>query len=373
LVRRNDETFAEIEDPFASGPTEPSLRLSLGTIDSGFRVGHYEVTELLAKGGMGCVYAGVDPSRGRKVAIKILNASLSEDPTVVRRFMQEAHAINQIGHPNVVDIYSLGQLATGQPYIVLEFLKGQTLASRLDREPPLRVVDALAMMIEVCDALGAAHGRGIVHRDVKPDNIFLTETEEGRRVAKLLDFGLAKRLVSNTGFDEPHTGLGVALGTPLYMTPEQCRGEAVDGRTDVYALGLILFEMFTGQHPFMRPTLPEILNAQLTEKPPRSEALAALPRQLEELILACLEKDPEARPGGVHLVRDRLRAIAASPSLAKHIAKHTAVGLVPTVEERTWRVLRASGLQPKRRVRVTMMVVAMVLALLGGLIAWGLR
>jgi serine/threonine protein kinase len=137
-------------------------------------------------------------------------------------------------------------------------------------------------------------------------------------------------------------------------------------------LGLILFEMFTGQHPFMRPTLPEILTAQLTEKPPRSEALAALPPQLEKLILACLEKDPEARPGGVHLVCERLRAIAACPSLAKHIAKHTAVGLVPTLEERTVRV-RASRWQPKRRRRVAMMVVAMALALLGGLIAWSLR
>jgi serine/threonine protein kinase len=370
LVTQADETCAEIEDLFASGPTEPSLKLKVGTVEGGSRVGQYEITELRAKGGMGCVYAGVEPTARRRVAIKILNASLSQDPTVVRRFLQEAHAVNKIDHPNVVDIYSVGQLANGQPYIVMEFLEGETLASRLDRMPPMRAAEAFEILIQVCDALAAAHGRGIVHRDVKPENIFLAETKGGLRVAKLLDFGLAKLLVSSGGFEQPQTGLGVSLGTPLYMTPEQIRGEAVDGRTDVYALGLILFEMFTGQHPFMRPTLREILNAQLREAPPRSAAVEKLPHELVKVILDCLEKDPDARPSGVHEIRDRLRAIAACPSLAKLIAKHTTVGLVPTLEERTWRVHRPSGWHLKqRRVRVAL-IAAVVLALAGALIGW---
>jgi serine/threonine protein kinase len=371
LAAQAGQTTENNDDLFVSEPTEPARLLLPETIGPGYRIGRYEVLKPLAEGGMGAVYAGLDTAVPREVAIKILSPTLSRDPTVVRRFMQEARAVNQIGHPNVVDIFALGQLPTGQPYIVMEFLHGETLASRLDRLPPLRVVEAFSILTQLCDALAAAHDRGIVHRDVKPDNIFLADPTEDGRTVKLLDFGLAKLLVSAGGFDQPNTGLGTSLGTPLYMAPEQCRGEAVDGRTDVYALGLILYEMFTGEHPFVRPTLHEILNAQLRDAPPSSPALARLPRKLADLMLACLEKDPDARPNGARALSEQLQVVAArsGSSFGKRIAEHTAVGLTPTLEEKTWRIHRTPRwrVQAPRR-RVTAVVAALVLALIGALL-----
>jgi serine/threonine-protein kinase len=364
-----EQPIVDNDDPFVSQPTEPARSLAQ-TIVPGYRIGPYQVTKLLGAGGMAAVYAGVELPRNRKVAIKILDAGLSRDSTVVRRFMQEAHAVNQIRHPNVVEIFALGQLPTGQPYIVMEFLRGQTLASRLDKLPSPRVREAFRILIEVCEALAAAHDRGIVHRDVKPDNIFLTDAVDGGCTVKLLDFGMAKLQGSTVGFDQPQTGVGISLGTPLYMAPEQCRGEAVDARTDVYALGVILFEMFTGEHPFVRPTLREILDAQLRQLPPRSEALARLPAELVDLTLACLRKDPDARPSGVRALRDQLQAIAGRRgfSFAKRIAAHTAVGLAPTLEGKTCvqPVPRGRVLAPRRR--APLLVAALVLALAGALL-----
>ena len=277
----------------------------------GAQVGEYQVTGKLGEGGMGTVYAGLHPVIGKKAAIKVLSAQLSHDAAIVQRFVQEARAVNQIGHRNIVDIFAFGQLPSGRQYFVMELLTGQSLRERLEKGA-MPYGEALVVLVEVCDALMAAHAEGIVHRDLKPDNIFLAENKAGERNVKLLDFGIAKLLnAGEGGAPLRQTNTGVPMGTPLYMSPEQCLGRAVDARTDVYALGVILFEIFTGKLPFSGPSYIETVNGHLSQPPPKPTALAEMPEELERLILACLAKDAAARPT-LTSVRAELQSIAAS-------------------------------------------------------------
>ena len=276
------------------------------TLAPGSLVGEYEVTEKIGEGGMGVVYAGVHPLIGKKVAIKLLNLALSQDPVMVQRFVQEARAVNQIGHHNIVDIFAFGQLPNGRHYFVMEYLQGQSLKRRLHKDPPLTYAEAFAILIAVCDALAAAHATGIIHRDLKPDNIYLVD-----RGVKLLDFGIAKLL--RRGEDLGHTRTGAPIGTPYYMSPEQCRQRGVDARSDLYAMGVIMFDLFSGKLPFAGPDYIDIVNAHLGQPPPLpTDFQAGIPVELEALILHCLEKDPDARPQSAAEVAEKLAAIAAA-------------------------------------------------------------
>jgi serine/threonine-protein kinase len=299
--------FPKIDDDREADPVDA---LGDDVLAPGAQIGEYELTEKIGEGGMGVVWGGVHPVIGKRVAIKLLNPGLSQDATIVQRFLQEARAVNQIGHRNIVDIFAFGQLPSGRHYFVMEFLKGHSLKGRLGQEPPLSQSNACTILAEVADALAAAHGQEIVHRDLKPDNIFLCESD-GPPQVKLLDFGIAKLLRrADDGLGQTRTGS--PIGTPYYMSPEQCRSKGVDGRTDLYAMGVIMFEIFTGRLPFAGASYIDTVNAHISSTSPLPSDFAPLPAALENMILRCLEKDPDHRPQHADELRTFLRGLAST-------------------------------------------------------------
>ena len=263
---------ARMASPSPAGAAVAAVQVAPSVeIEAGDVIGEYHVIGRIGEGGMGTVFAGIHPVIGKKVAIKVLNAALSHDQEIVDRFAQEARAVNQIAHRNIVDIFAFGQLPTGRHYCVMEFLEGRSLRARLSRPPALTHPEVFTLLGDVLDALAAAHAEGIVHRDLKPDNVFLVEDKSGGFRTKLLDFGVAKLLRRPSEIGRTRTG--APLGTPFYMSPEQCRNRAIDVRTDIYAIGVIMFEVFTGQLPFPGPEYIDTVNGHLSRQPPRPSAL----------------------------------------------------------------------------------------------------
>ena len=279
----------------------------------GMRFGSYVVEGLLGAGGMGAVYSAVQPEIGKRVAIKFLAPELASDPSVVQRFFAEAKSVNLIQHENIVDIFDF-KIAAGYSYFVMELLSGTSLAGVLARDGRLSVPRALAVGVQVSAAIAAAHSHDVVHRDLKPDNIFLTPKSGYDDFVKVLDFGIAK-LSQRTDMSMPHTLRGQVMGTPGYMSPEQGTGGTVDARTDIYALGVVLFRMVAGKMPFDGRTYDEILSSQLQRKP---AALTGAPEPLAELVAQMLARDPGKRPQLMRDVQERLvgilRASGPTPS-----------------------------------------------------------
>jgi serine/threonine-protein kinase len=257
----------------------------------GQRYGSFVSLRELGRGGMGTVLLAEHVLIPKRVAVKVLHRHLAEEPELVSRFLAEARAMSLVQHENVVTVYDL-DTREGRPYFVMEYLEGQSLAA-LARGPlePALVVELLT---QVCDALGAAHARGIIHRDLKPANVFLTPGPHGRHRVKLLDFGIAKRLVRLDG--ETPTRTGVLMGTPEFMAPEQCGGKDVDARTDLYAVGVLGYLLLTGTAPFTGSNAAEILVAHLQQTPrPPQEVRPGIPQALSSVLLRALAKRPEAR------------------------------------------------------------------------------
>ena len=260
---------------------------------SGSIVGEYRVVGQLGRGSHGTVYEAVHVIIEKRAALKVLNPEFSGDPLIVQRFVDEARAVNRIKHPNIVDIFGFGELADGRNYCVMDLLRGATLAQRLKRSGRLQPDEALHVLSEVASALDAAHGAGVVHRDLKPQNIFLSG-EEPQRVT-LLDFGLARMAGDDRRL---RTGSGVLVGTPAYMSPEQCAGVEVDRRTDIYTLGVVAFELLTGRTPFLGSGAGPLVAQHLTATPPRPTELAPdLPAAVDGVFARWLDKEPDARPG----------------------------------------------------------------------------
>ncbi len=264
---------------------------------AGFIVGEYRIDKKIGEGGMGAVYAAVHPMIGKRAAIKVISAALGNDSSAVGRFVQEAKSVNQIGHPNIVDVFSFGRLPDGRNYFVMEYLHGESLAERLARGP-LPLGEAIEILDQICDALEAAHEKQIVHRDLKPDNVYLAAVRGGRTLVKLLDFGIAKLSVAdgNDG-SVAKTRTGMMMGTPGYISPEQARGRNVDHRTDIYALGAMLFEIVTGRLPFVADSAMDMVIMHMTEAPPRASSVwPEIPPPLDALIDRMLAKDAAKRP-----------------------------------------------------------------------------
>ncbi len=259
----------------------------------GTTIGAYRVARLMGIGGMGRVYKGVHPTIGSRVAIKVLSRECSDRRDLVERFFAEAKAVNMIRHESIVNVLDLAMLPDGRPYIIMEYLDGAPLANLIDaavhQQQPLPLGGVARLAAEVLDALGAAHGKGIVHRDLKPDNVYVTPS--GR--AKVLDFGIAKLTDTTTGSS---TRTGSLLGTPHYMAPEQAAGRPVDHRADLYAMGVILFECFTGRKPFNADALFDLLRMHVEAAPPPPRQLRPdLSPALEQVILVALAKQPDHR------------------------------------------------------------------------------
>jgi tRNA A-37 threonylcarbamoyl transferase component Bud32 len=291
------------------GAADGALPPTDGELGPGTHVGEYLITGVIGRGGMGTVYAGVHPVIGKQVAIKMLKPALSAESHMVGRFVQEARAVNQIGNKHIVDIFAFGQVPGSGHYFVMELLHGQSLAGRLAEGKPFNWDEALTILVEITTALSAAHGEGIVHRDLKPDNIYLSASKCGDRQVKLLDFGIAKLLKQDQALST--TQSGVQMGTPYYMSPEQCLGKPLDARADLYALGVVMFEMFTGGVPFPARSQVEAVTRHIQTPPPSPSDFVVLPEALEQLIMQCLAKDPAARPQSAAEARRRIEKVAA--------------------------------------------------------------
>lgn len=281
----------------------------------GQKVNNYEIKSLIGEGGMGSVYLAEHPVIQRQVAIKFLRRELSENKELVARFFNEARAASSIRNRSMVAIMDLGTLPEGIPYMVMEYLPGENLAQRLTRCGKFTAAEALPFVIQVAEALKAAHAKDIIHRDLKPENLFLTSDDEGANiVVKVLDFGIAK-LHGDFGSDSVKTKTGAIMGTPYYMAPEQCRGlsDEIDARTDVYALGTILYEMLCGRPPFVSPGLGDVLIKHVTELPldPR-ELCGDLPDHVVAAMGRALQKSKENRFVSMAAFAQALRNPAAA-------------------------------------------------------------
>ncbi len=294
--------------------TAPGESGSLPAVDlpEGSIVGEYRIERKLKHGGMGTVYEAVHQVINKRVAVKVLKRELCENGDALHRFVQEARAVNQINHPNIVDVFGFGITEDGRSFLAMELLVGETLGERMGRGPIPRI-EVCEILTEITHALEAAHACGVVHRDLKPENVFLA-AGRAASIVKLLDFGIAK-LTGGGGMQGPVevTQPGTLIGTPKYIAPEQARGLAIDGSADVYALGVIAFELLTGRAPFTANDPVELIAKHITLKPPAPSELAeGLPRIADELVVSMLDKLPANRPGLVR-IRELLAELASAP------------------------------------------------------------
>ncbi len=280
-----------------------------GRLPSGTEIEGYVIDGVVGKGGMGIVYSATHKVIGKRAAIKVLRMEVSQNPMHLQRFIQEARAVNAIGHPNIIDIFDFGQLPDGRAFHLMDLMAGESLRQRL-RRGPLHPSEAANVIDAIASALIAAHDKGFIHRDLKPDNVYLIPVEGDFPDVKLLDFGLAK-LMPEAGTAAFITKTGVMLGTPEYMSPEQARGEPIDYRTDVYALGVVMYEILAGERPF--PPTGDAFSTLLyhaEEMPPSiGAAIPDLLPEMVQLVDSMLKKDPYARPSlaAVRALLKRLR------------------------------------------------------------------
>lgn len=323
----------------------------------GTTVGPYHFVQRLGDGGMGTVYRATDQMLGRDVAIKVLRADLEDQPALIERFRQEAMALARLSHPGIATLHGL------QPHgasflMVMEFVPGATLDALLRRHGPVPWMRAVTIVMHMLDALAHAHAQGVVHRDIKPANVMLTPDER----VKLMDFGIARlRGVAR------QTRLGFAVGTPSYMAPEQLRSEDVDGRTDLYAVGLVLYELLTGEAPFVADSDHALMHQQLTAPVPLVSArVPDVPRALEVVIARATAKEPARRYADAAAFRDALYAVATGerPRVLDRFVPVRWRALLPSLSVRD---RLATGRWRERAPLAAALVVVMALA------AWALR
>jgi Tol biopolymer transport system component/predicted Ser/Thr protein kinase len=326
LLESDAEARSFIESPLIKQVAN-AFAGAVSPLKSGARIAHYEILKPLGAGGMGEVYLAEDEKLDRRVALKLLPSAFSANDEANRRLLREARAAAMLDHPNICQIYEIGE-SDGQRFIVMQFVEGETLAERMKREL-LSVREAVNIAAQVADALAEAHGQNIIHRDIKPSNIIITK----RGQAKVLDFGLAKFIVEERAGEESETAkllsaTGAVMGTVPYMSPEQARGERLEGRTDIFSLGVMLYEMLSGGRLFLRDSNAETIAAILTFEPPIDEQLKSAPAELRCIVKKSLAKDKAARyQTADELLRD-LRALQERFDAETHDEQSAASGLI---------------------------------------------
>ncbi len=287
----------------------------------GSDVGGYIIAAKIGEGGMGVVYGAQHPSIGKRVAIKVLGPQFCRDKDMVARFEQEARLVNEIHHSNIVDIFQLGVLPDGRKFLVMEWLEGESLTGRIERGA-IPALEAVEILDAICDALQAVHEKQITHRDLKSDNVFLV-SQRGQRKIKLLDFGLAK-LSGNDPRAVTKTKTGFVVGTPEYMAPEQARGKQADGRTDIYALGILAYKMLTKELPFKGEKMDLLIHHLKTPAPSPATLVPETPPALAASIERMMAKFPEERP-----TLEELRSMFTDVRMGRTTAQGTSAARVP--------------------------------------------
>ncbi len=320
-----EETFANVDKDLAPGDL----------------VGEFRIEAKIGEGGFGAVYRAVHPVIGKAAAVKVLGRQFSANAAMVSRFIAEASAVNKIRHRNIIDVFSFGALSDGRQYYIMELLDGMPFDRYLDERQRLTLPQAMPILRGIARALDAAHGKGILHRDLKPENVFLVFDEDGRVEPKLLDFGLVKLMSDASGSHRTKTG--TPMGTPYYMSPEQCRGLDVDRRTDVYAFGAMIFQVLTGELPFTGSSSMDVLVKHMTEPPPHASARCPeVPRELDAVLEKMMAKEPKDRPASLGDALDLLARAGESGGIAPESGRlpapassaadsHRALATVPTM------------------------------------------
>jgi serine/threonine protein kinase len=308
---------ADLQVDQASLQGGTSLEAPPDVLPAGTILGSYRTIRRLGCGGMGDVYLAEHTKLGRRVAVKRLHARYATDRLLAARFLGEARVVNQICHPNIVEITDFCG-TDEQPYFVMELLTGQTLEEAISTQGALPLGRLLHISLQLSAVLAVVHDKGVIHRDLKPQNLFLTERDGQSDFVKLLDFGIAKLADLSTMPVGERTAEGIVLGTPGYMAPEQLDGEPVDVRSDIYAFGIVLYQMATGRAPFLADSWGKLILQQATQTPPRPSDIAGrpMPASFEALILDCLARDPDARPpsmAAIYSSLEELRERMADP------------------------------------------------------------
>jgi tRNA A-37 threonylcarbamoyl transferase component Bud32 len=301
---------ATTPEPAASGPLRQQVEMIGREI-----AGRFRILALLGEGGMGAVYRGEQMSLKRAVAVKLLRPELSANQMLLRRFSAEAAAVAKLDHPNTVKVYDFGQDTDGSLFIAMELIEGQPLRAVIGAAGPLPPARAFNIAIQVAASLVDAHASQIVHRDLKPDNVMLIDKGKQRDIVRVLDFGIAKLRDDSRATQQAMTQAGDMLGTPQYMAPEQIKGEAIDGRTDIYALGCMIYEMVTARLPFEAPSIMAMLSKHLIEMPlPPSQRRPDLQISpaIDQVVMAALHKDPAARPANMEHYADLLARVLST-------------------------------------------------------------
>ncbi len=322
----------------------------------------YEIQAIIGQGGMGIVYRARHKLMDRIVAVKMLQSQLTSDSVSVKRFQHEAKAASRLDHPNVIKVSDFGISPTGQPYIVMDYLEGTSLADVIKKSGHVCVERTIRIISQACDALDHAHQQGLIHRDLKPTNIVLVTYDDEKDFVKVVDFGVAKLLGSGAPDGQKLTQTGAICGSPVYMSPEQCLGLELDARSDIYSMGVVLYETLSGKLPILGKTMVETMSKHINEMPPRFAEVREdlyIPERLETIIFKAMSKDPSHRYNTMGELRSDLQL--AMPHSGRSAALRQAIDVVEPAKP---------GLDPEQISKIILTVVSVFLILAMGVGTW---